>query len=286
MASIINAVKTQPSFRVLSCSDNRVRQLWKLTLLDREDWQVTVRLDNQWLLITAPLPGSIPDRDPYNPDRYRELGSLMARTPPPVKLAMDSNHNLVLNAELPFCPDTDMAARLHETLEVVRIGIPSVHAAIRGVPEPHLCVPSASSALELEALAAESGWPYTNRSDNRFAVSLEVGPEVYRAVLALTPEHHTRVSAELPVGPNVSTHTLAAATKLALRANHVLRMVRFSLAVNDDAACISASVDFISPPSLSEFSHACSALSIACRRCAAEAKMLFDERVSTAFLAA
>lgn len=282
---ITRALETRESLRLASYSRGRRGDVWKLVLPNNNGRRATVRMSGSWLLLTAPLNGLNHGFTHGDRDCFTGLRPFMSGLAPPLKLSMDSRRNLVLKAELPLGTDTDMLQRLHETLEALETALPGETRFDGRTPEPYLRISPATCRHELEAAATGSGWPCANRSGGRFAVSLEVAPFACRAVAEVTPENYIRVSTKLALGPDASSLAVAAATKLALNANYAVRMVRFTLEEDGLSAALRASVDFVSPPGVSEFRHACGALSVACLHCAAETKTLLDERVSTAYLA-
>lgn len=286
----------------LQHSAARVEQVahdrWQLCLGTDVDLQATARLDEGWLLFDAPLPGS-----PLHTQRIWDLlrwnttllggakFAVSARSDhigppdgPPSEAAL-----LRVRAELPLGRDIDLRTRIGETCS----GLESAGARLLRGPTA-IAVPwrdkqgNGAGGTDLRRLCSEAGWPFTERSDGRLAVDLDIPGGFHQAIVeeTMSGAHLLRVSVGLGAG-NTSPALLSqlALGVFLLRANAVVRMARAVAEAVDGRMTTRFEVEFAHAPGAEELGHALAALSVACRLCGREANVLAqDEAVAGAYL--
>ena len=151
---------------------------------------------------------------------------------------------------------------------------------------PTVCEPSgvasrvAVERADLARLCGESGWPYAQRSGGSVSVDLEVsGHAFYQAIVSHQPSDRIRLRVDLVRGGEVASagqHKLAVAVLL-LSVNGVVRMARGVVRQKEQRFSAGFEASLSSRPSLAEFVHALSALSIACDTCGREVEALMED---------
>lgn len=133
---------------------------------------------------------------------------------------------------------------------------------------------------DLARLCGESGWPYTQRFGGSLGVDLEVsGRAFYQAIVSHQPSDRIRLGVDLVRGGEVAgaeQHKLAVAVLL-LSVNGLVRMARAIIRQTDQRFSAGFEASLSSRPSLAEFVHALSALSIACDMCGREVEALMED---------
>ncbi len=261
---------------------------WRLALPKRKG---TARIDDRWLVLEFPL------------RRRRKLA--------PFAL-IERNTELMGNAKHVMLDDASIRLRVDVPVRGVPIRGPlGIATPIReavaalahagGVGEgrgggggggallplaPTVCEPSglasrdAVERADLARLCAESGWPYEQRSGESVSVDLEVsGRAFYQAIVSHQPSDRIRLRVDLVRGGEVAgaeQHKLAVAVLL-LSVNGVVRMARGVIRQMDQRFSAGFEASLSRRPSLAEFVHALSALSIACDMCGREVEALMED---------
>jgi len=144
---------------------------------------------------------------------------------------------------------------------------------------------ASSDALDLAALCAAARWPFNARDDGTLAAPLEVNGAFQQATVAANADDGVLVWTSIlggdAVGPGACRDALGL---LLLRACGVFRMVRAAVEVASDAARFEV---VLGPrPTSEELARALSALSVAWRLAAREARVVStDVGVAQAYLA-
>ncbi len=189
-----------------------------------------------------------------------------------------------VRAEVPLDQDIDVGRRIVEACT----GLEAAQRLVAYGPEP---APdgAASSGVSLAALCGQTPWPVVERDGGTLAVELDVPGAFHQATIARRADGSVAVAT--PVvdalatgGGPVSSVCEEALGLLLVRVGSVVRMVRAALEPGDGAAP-HFEVVFGSAPHPTELSHACAALSVACRLASREAAVLqCDEGVAQAYL--
>ncbi len=249
---------------------------WRLALPKRKG---TARIDDRWLVLELPL------------RRPRKLA--------PFAL-LERNAELMGNAKHVMLDDASIRLRVDVPVRGVPIrgplGIATpireavsalAHAGGALLPlAPTVCEPSgvasrdAVERADLARLCGESGWPYEQRSGESVSVDLEVsGRAFYQAIVSHQPSDRIRLRVDLVRGGEVAgaeQHKLAVAVLL-LSVNGVVRMARGVIRQMDQRFSAGFEASLSRRPSLAEFVHALSALSIACDMCGREVEALMED---------
>ncbi len=265
---------------------------WRLALPKRKG---TARIDNHWLVLELRL------------RRRRKLApfALLERN---AELRGNAKHVMLGDASIRLRVDVPVrGVPIRGPLGIatpIREAVAALaHAGSVGVGEdrgggrgggggallplaPTVCEPSglaSSVAVEradLTRLCGESGWPYEQRSGESVSVDLEVsGRAFYQAIVSHQPSDRIRLRVDLVRGGEVAgaeQHKLAVAVLL-LSVNGVVRMARGVIRQMDQRFSAGFEASLSRRPSLAEFVHALSALSIACDMCGREVEALMED---------
>lgn len=141
------------------------------------------------------------------------------------------------------------------------------------------------ASADLQRLLREAGWPVVERAGGRLSVELDVPKESHHAVIA--PRENEGFDAIVVIlGPcALGPVSRTALARMLLEACGLLRMVRPVARERGEEAVVSLETAIDARPASSEsVIHALSALSVACRFCAREARALQVEGVAREYL--
>lgn len=290
---------------------------WKFALSNGASLHVTARMEEEWLLLDAPLPNSgkygltfskgvwelfqgtllevslrnSGKRGLTTPRSVWELLQGNAQVPGGGKFViLPDEQSAHLCAEILLDDEVDLAGRIHQAcagfktaLERLRGGKMKDYQA-----DPHPVIfaadPGQSMGCDLLRLCHEAGWPFAERSAERLVVDLEVPDGFYQAILEKRMSR-VHVWVELIACESLPQQCRQALGILLLTACRIV-MVRATAEEREDRTTARFEVVFASPPCAAELAHALSALSVACRFFGREAKVLQqDEVVASEYLA-
>lgn len=260
---------------------------WHFALVNGAVLRGSAAMDEAWLTLEADLPEA---GRPLN--LWRMLGR-NAQAGGGAKFiyvpdrAVARRGEVRLRAEIPL----DAGAALAERIRLACQGCKQAHEA-RPRPGRAAEVDAATSAPaddapageDLGELCSQAGWEHRQRASGRVSVALPVGTESYHAILDRTPAGALRAAVELGTVAKPSRPTRQALGLLLLTAGGLVRMVRPAAETEGSAARLSFEMVFDLPPSAGELSHALAALSVACRLCGREARVLEDQAVAAEYL--
>lgn len=229
---------------------------------------VSARLDDAWLLLSAPVPATTA--------MLARNGALSGH----VKFVLSENGELQLRAEVPLDEDAEPLIR------AAWAAMESALAALRGeaVPTP---VGEAEPALAQDAIArlcAEAGWPATLRSDGSCAVEIE-SPGAFVQASLTARGAGLRAAVQLASLPAAATASVSAVSRLLLIIGGVVRLARPAMNMSEGRALPRLEVTFSSSPAADALAHALASLSVAHQLCAEEARALHDPNLAGEFLA-
>ncbi len=292
------------------CTD-RVREItparWNLALASGADVEAEARISEDWLLMSAGFPGkhetvAIELWEIARANALLKGGAKFAEWPQEV--------GLFVRAELALDEEVDVSARIGEACTgfkdaselYTRLEKDSAQWAVRSRSKSESRSHSSelkrsartetdcrgNSACDLRGLCERAEWAFSERSEGKLVVDLEVPDGFYQAALEEYPDGQVRVSAELArleeTPPPVCRDALSL---LLLRASGLLRMARGAVHTCDGAFAVRFEVVFDSPPCAPELAHGLSALSVACGLHGREVEVLqTDERIAAAYLKA
>jgi hypothetical protein len=130
---------------------------------------------------------------------------------------------------------------------------------------------------------SEAGWPVSGSDREGLRVDLDVPGAFHQARVE---DHHggVRFAADIVRIEPLRTTTRPALALLLLSASALVRMARAAVERTSGEEAVRFEVVFDAAPSAAEIAHALSALSVACRGFAREAKALADEAVAMRYL--
>ncbi len=249
---------------------------WRLALPKRKG---TARIDDRWLVLELPL------------RRRRKLApfALLERN---AELMGNAKHVMLGDASIRLRADVPVrGVPIRGTLGIatpIREAVAALaHAGGALLPlAPTVCEPSGVASRDtveranLARLCGESGRPYAQRSSGSLSVDLEFsGRAFYQAIVSHQPSDRIRLGVDLVRGGEVAgaeQHKLAVAVLL-LSVNGVVRMPRAVIRQTEQRFSAGFEASLSGRPSLAEFVHALSALSIACDMCGREVEALMED---------
>jgi len=259
---------------------------------DRLSWELqptahdcafSLRACEDWLLLEAALDASAYAAATAEVFLPELLLGWNATLPGGAKFGVDGKFNLTVRAEVPLIEEFDCGPRATEALNCVLAGL----ARFNGPPLPRReeREEREETTLALSALAAETGWAFTERDDGRVSFDLP-SPA---GVLAATLQPHgcgARVWVPLAEVAGLSTASRHALAVLFLRAGSVLRLARPAFVADGDETSACFEVVFATAPTAAELTQALESLAVGVSMAAAEAKLLCEEQTAREFLCA
>src|SRR5262249_11169728 len=248
--------------------------------------QATAQLDEDWLLLAAPLRDLRKEESPAQ--RVEELLRLNAGLLGGAKFTLDAGRPVArLAAEIPLGEDIDLASRIL----LACVGFERAAARFYRVeaedqassnPEDAAGVRPTDTSCDLARLCREAGWAFTERAAG-VAVTLDVPHGFYQALLRGGAEG-VSAAVELTAHETIPSPCRQALGVFLLGASGAFRFARAAVG---DGGGLAARLEVVldGSPTATELAHALSALSVACRLCAREVRALEDEGVAREFLA-
>jgi len=262
------------------------RQRWDFALSNGSPVAVSARIQDEWLVMHAPLTGET--------GNWWDLLRLNGRINGSAKFALAGRTQpICLRAEIPTDEEVDVRLRLHEGCNVFQFALERFHTgqgirSRRAKTSAKMSKPDhGSNGFDLQALCEGTGWPFNQREDGTLAFDLSnlSARESFHQALART---HTKgrvsVSVELTTCPDLSSASRRALSLMLLRASGSVRGVRAAVETRNEAEVVRFEVVYASPPSPIEFEHALGALAVACDLCGAETVALQDEAIAKTYL--
>jgi hypothetical protein len=291
---------------------------WEFSLSNGVDLRVAAHLDKEWLLMGARCPGGLRHRSAQTVWHLLHANSRLAGA---VKFAVPpgdrGEHELFARAELPIDDATNLSGRIgaacagFKAAAAAHTSLLSARGLLTTGPEPGAMAHGRAEGIEriveaqsggdgghaaegpqessvssfLSRLCSDAGWEFTERSGGALVIGLDVPAGFHQATLQGSASGAVVLAAELhSVHPTPSPCQYALGVLL-LRANGALRMARAAVGRSDAPAAARFEVVFGDPPCSRELAHGLSALSIACRLYAEEARLLQqDERIAQEYL--
>ena len=264
---------------------------WNFNLCNGKSLHVHARLENEWLLLDAPVQVHSNDGQERNRRMLLWNGDLAGLS----KYAMlPADPDVRIRAEIPLAQEiqeTSIGNILGETCEGFRQAadhIASIGGSNRTGQSPVEVVSAGTESLptfDFGPVLNETGWAYTPRSPGRTSVDLECGREFFQALLEARPDGSIRASAELVRWQDPAKESCDALALLLLSASAIVRMVRPVADTAPDHIAAGFEVQFAAPPSAAWLDRTLAALSVACGLCGREAAILNDRAIARQYLA-
>jgi hypothetical protein len=254
---------------------------WDLSLKNGSVLPCRATLNDQWLHLDV-------DIDQYRSTLPNEQGawSWLLKNgilPSGVKYALDAHSRLRIRAETPL-PDNghefDLCGRIATVWEGLGVASAAIHgpatkrgeqrSGIEWEKEGH------QAACDLRRLCEEAGWPFTERSEDKLAVTLDASGDFWQALVERRTDA-IRVAAPFGALATASDEVRNAVAVLLLTLNGVLRFAR--AAGEEQNGQVAAHLEALLPhlPSAEELGHALSAISVGCRLCGREVEVLQND---------
>ena len=257
---------------------------WIFPVANGRSVPVTARLADDFLLLDAP------GERVESPKILQALLAAGDTLPGACKFVLlPAQCRVHLRAEIVCDEATDFSARVRETLDGFRAACDALHdfgscecAGAKRAIRPASSAQTAPDAM-VQALE-ESGWKFSEREDGSVAVELETPGDFHQALLEPNGGG-VRLTLDLSHAAGVTLAARQALSALLLIANGAVRLVRGFLEHRDGELVAGFRVGYDSAAGERELEHALSALSVAGRLCAREAKILHDEPTARLFLA-
>lgn len=285
---------------------------WEFALSNGAALQVTAQMDEEWLLLKVPLnnskkhgptasrdfwellQGMLMEASLWKHGRVWELLQWNADLTGGGKFALlPEEQSINLRAEIPLGEDVDLAGRIHQACTGFKTALERLRGGktkdYQAGPHPAIFAadPVQSAGPDLSRLCHEAAWPFTERSAGKLVVDLDVPDGFYQAIIQERMSQ-VHVSVELAACESLSLSQLCrqALGALLLIACGMVRLARATAEEREGRTAVRFEVVFVSPPCAAEMAHALSALSVACRLCGREAKVLQqDEGAAEEYLA-
>lgn len=199
------------------------------------------------------------------------------------------NQSIGVCGEIPLDNEADIMTNLNATLSGFGQAALLIHNSSGRDTDPASKAafkdPIPDSAPSLQQLLAETGWPFTERSEGNFMVELDTRAGFHQALIKTGQDGFRRTSVELAVWEAPAPASRDALAVMLLTAAGMIRMVRPIL--NDSGERVTAGFEICFSPgaSPSVLDRGFSSLSIACRFCGREASALNNPKIAGEYLA-
>ncbi|MDQ2976156.1 MAG: hypothetical protein M3R69_12200 [Acidobacteriota bacterium] len=259
------------------------RWQWNFSLSNGHNISARARIDEQWLLIHAPLAASA-GHDAW------DLLQLNAQLEGLSKFALlPGRERTYLCAEMPLDEDLDLGARLRETCDGFKAALEVLHDEKAGAgtklrSSAHSKLAGKNNRGDLRRLCEEAGWNFTEKSEGRLAIDLDVRGGFYQASAEERGTGGVLLSVELARNEFAADECRRALSTVLLRASGAVRLARAAIEKEEDQTLARFEANFVTAPCAAELNHALSALSVACALCGQEAKALQDEFVAKNYI--
>ena len=278
---------------------------WELSLANGKELPVTMRLAEDWLLFDAPVSDRLAREDLWRVLRLNATLSGFCKLSllPPATRDLAPRRSVHLRAEVPL-RDEEAGVDAHDTFDGnLEAALSETCANLKAAyglfcgeePAPALTAPALTTAQvsirqfgesedcaeALRRVCAELEWPVIERTTGRFMFELEVRDNFQQAV-AEQQNAGARLSIEISRFDDLAPISRQALSALLLITGAHVRLARPSV---DENATAGFEVTFGTLPTVSEFKHALSSLSVASATCAREAVVLRNEHIARQYLA-
>ena len=243
---------------------------------------LNARLDSRWLEIGGPLPDGAERHSPW------DLLDANAHLAGPSRFALGPDRVACLCAELPreteglaewaraFVLDLGQARELLERSRAAWVAVPPAGAS---GPEPPVALDTVRAALE------SAGWSFTQRSETRLMVPLEVPDAFVQASVTLFESGRAGAAVEIGCFERLSPLARRALGTLLLSASGLVRLARPEVRVDEEERCtVAFATRLATPVSVAALDHALNSLTAAARLCGREVEALTALPLARTFL--
>lgn len=230
---------------------------WQFSLINGSSHLVQAKAEGDWLLMETECLGL--DRSWSLWDAAVGNATICGLA----KLVWSRDNGLRMAAELPVCEAVELTARLKEACE-------GFLAQGSQETEPTMTVElprSEKQGVDLKALCADAGWPFTERGSGNLSIDLEASG--YQALVAPTRQGLS-LSCEVATLDALGEDSREAIAGLLLSLSRRIRMGRASVETSGSSPTVQFEVVFRTMPGPSEISSALESLSVACSLCGEE----------------
>jgi hypothetical protein len=251
---------------------------WEFQLANGKRLDVEARLEDEWLVLRAPLTAE---------DRLAPWDVLLANRGLPAwsKLALlGTPPAMCAGAELPLADEIDLPQRLATACAaLLQAGRALAAGADAGDDTVPIALEPESKDDALEHLPREAGWPVTRRADGRVIVDLETTAGFHQAILGAAGDS-VRLSTELVARDDLAPPCRQALGALLLTASERLRLVRGAAQQRKRRCTAGLEVALGAAPTATEIDLALGALALACEQFGREARFLAEEPLAREYV--
>jgi hypothetical protein len=251
-------------------------QRWECQLRGHKRQAASARVADDWLHLRLPIEQVI------EVDRIEEFLTWNGQLEGPSKFCLE-DRQLCLAAEIPISDEIPFLPRLEAALQGVDQGLRMLNrpeASPVAASEP---ASAPGTAIDLAALCREAGWPHVVRPSGELAIELDVPRSFHQAILRAGPEQRLDLTVEIGSLHNLTPSSRRAVAVLLLSAAGVVRLARPAAAADAKRSML-WQVSLTPDVTAAELGHGLAALSVACRQCAREVKLLEDESIANDYL--
>jgi len=257
---------------------------WDLSLKNGSVLPCRATLNDQWLHLDVDIDQY---RSTLQPNEHRAWSWLLRNgtLPSGVKYALDAHSRLRIRAETPLPDDGhefDLCGRIATVWEGLEVASAAIHdpATNRGEQRSGIAWEKEGdrAACDLRRLCEEAGWPFTERAEEKLAVTLDASGDFWQALVERRTDG-IRVAAPVGAPAMASDEVRNSIAVLLLTLNGVLRFAR--AAGDEQKGQVAAHLEALLPhfPFAEELGHALSAISVGCRLCGREVEVLQNDLV-------
>ena len=263
---------------------------WRFRVFGRASAQCLLRLEDDWLIFEAPLPND----SKISVTDTRQLWRLLRRNGRlrgGIKFALAQGKLLPqLRAEIPM----KCASALERWIPFVHEGFKQLCRVARsnnrkpvGLSGKHSPKNPSTGVVgsELGELCAKTGWKLAKRRSGDIFVELDVPGEFYQAKVWKASDNVVSVAVPLVTMQSLSQQSRRSMSLLLLSACRDVRMARAVIEeYSQNLSEIRFEAMLPSQAAASELNEVFSALSVACRLCGTEVRLLKHESVADTYL--
>ena len=269
---------------------------WRWHVDDSGKAPVDVRLEDEWFTCQLPVPSPSSETELW---RTVERSSFLDGM---CKVMVEPRDNTFhIRQDVPVTEDGDFPNFCRRALEDVvsarrkhvnsnggdAMSAREEHARSNDTKTDELPAPLALSTTAAGALkdaCIEAGWCWSEREGGEPSVDLDVPPSSRRVVVEVFPGEGCRLSVPLARHKSLSGTSRAAVAVFLLTANAFVRFVRAGVDESESGVEMFFEVWIDERPTPAVVDHALSSLSIGCRLCEEELRVLGDEAVARTYL--
>jgi len=248
---------------------------WHLKASSTRSLSTDARLEDEWLILEARVRGRKRQAAPCASRKLLQILELNGQLGGGARVALTSDGLPRVKAEIPVGRGVPIDVRIKQAASGLKCAARALfrkRTREQGSAED-VAANARASDYDMRPVLDEAGWSYVERSGGKLAVTLEAPDAFHQAIVKCHGDETVRIAVELASDGSLSPVRTQALALLLLTVSDTVRMARPTIEAADGYAA-RFEVTFGSPPCAAEVAHALAALSVACRLCAKESKVL------------